>query len=405
MPYLLPDLGLLAFGPLWSALTMLALVFGIWFYARQILTTNLIAAMFCALYLATNYLFILGFFSFQWGVAFAFVALGALEAWRKNHKPVWFAIYTFACVACYGSHLAAFAILGAICLLKRQFVALLPFAALTIYHVLLVPSHPEVFGGALNHNTVADKFGHFIEALFVRQNYVLDRCLLALFWGILILALWPSEPRPAGAVTRPLITTCALAALIYFVLPIGIGAIFYLDERALPFFYVPLLILALRVSESSRLIPALCAILAIANLGSLALFLPRQNREVAEYRAALQTIPERKTVLPIYTRQRDGSTYPLRHAASFYVADRHGYIPYLFSQVNGGGPSGYFLDHSTIYRPPQNWYMTDASPDWEKVAKTYDYVVITKPWDPARIDVKHLTLHYENEMATVFRVR
>jgi hypothetical protein len=148
-----------------------------------------------------------------------------------------------------------------------------------------------------------------------------------------------------------------------------------------------------------------CSLLAVGNFGSLAWFLPRQNRLVAQYREAVRTIPARKIVLPIQTRERDGNTYPLRHAAAFYVLDREGYIPYLFSQVNGGGPSGYFLDHSTIYRPPQDWYLRGAAADWEQVARTYDYVVITKPWYVGRIDTGRLELQYENAVASVFRVR
>jgi hypothetical protein len=39
------------------------------------------------------------------------------------------------------------------------------------------------------------------------------------------------------------------------------------------------------------------------------------------------------------------------------------------------------------------------------VAATYDYVIITKPWRPERLDLSRLELHYENAAATVFRVR
>ncbi len=120
MPYMLPDLGLILLirtvgfqsaGPIWSTLTLRALVLSIWFYARQFLTASwaISAALLCSWYIATNYLFILGFFSFQWGIASAFIALGALESWRCNKGIV---LYMAACVFCYGSHLAPFAILA-----------------------------------------------------------------------------------------------------------------------------------------------------------------------------------------------------------------------------------------------------------------------------------------------------
>jgi hypothetical protein len=426
MPYMLPDLGVILLirtvgfqiaGPVWSTLTMLALVLSIWFYARQILTTPsaITAALLCSWYIATNYLFILGFFSFQWGIAAAFIALGALEAWRRDKGII---LYMTACLFCYGSHLAPFAILAVIVtsiglirtILKQQAwtrfaLELSPFALLTAYHLLLVPAHPEAPTGDLNHNTVADKFGHFVEALFVRQNYVIDRSILVLFWAIIVIALWFGTGRRKH---WELATICAIAAAIYFVLPFGIGAIVYLDERALPFFFIPLLILSLRIFESTSrpaLLLTACALLAAANLGSLALFLPRQNHEAAQFREALLAIPSNKIVLPIQTHGRDGNTYPLRHVASFYAAEHAGYVPYLFSQISGGGPSGYFRDLSTIYRPPPNWYIDNTSADWEKIAQAYDYVAITKPWLRERIDLSRLDLYYENAAATVFRVK
>lgn len=434
MPYILPDLGMMAaigmFGfdwacPIWSTLTMLALVLSVWFYARQFLVTPwaLAAAMLCSWYLATNYLFILGFFSFQWGVAAAFVVLGSLEAWRRGENAV--GLYVFACLFCYGSHMASFVIVAALvgCVGFARVIRkeeswlrlageLSPFAALTIYHLLLVPAHPESLGGKLTHNTVADKFGHFVEAMFVRQNYVVERTVLVLFWAIVLAAMWFGVRKVGPGRHWELAAICVLAALIYFVLPFGLGGIFYVDERALLFFFIPLLILALRLFEESSpgsgkvmALMVACCLLAGANLGALALFLPRQNREVALYREALRSIPARKTVLPIHTRHRDGNTYPLRHAGSFYTVDRDGYVPYFFSQENASGPAGYFTDLSPIYRPGQSWYMGKGEPDWGRVDRAYDFVVITKPWTSRRIDRGRLELYFENEVATVFRVR
>ena len=205
---------------------------------------------------------------------------------------------------------------------------------------------------------------------------------------------------------------CGLAAIIYFILPFGLAGIFYVDERALPFFFIPLLVLSLRIFERSApdgnqvtILMVACSLLAAANLGSLASFLPRQNREVAQFREALLTIPPRQAVLPIHTRRKDGNTWPLRHAGSFYTAERGGYTPYLFSSITRGGPSGYFTDLSSIYRPGQDWYMGEGSANWDEVTRSYDYVAITKPWEAERIDLSRLEFYYENSVATVFRVR
>ncbi len=430
MPYMLPDLGLIlairAFGfefacLFWSTLTMLALSGAVWFYARQMLTTfwGVAAAVLCSWYFATNYLFILGFFSFQWGIAAAFVALGALEAWRKKDQWGWMALYFIACICCYGAHLASFAMLaatvGAVGLLKKQSWMrlaweLFPLAALAAYHVLLVPAHPES-PGTPNHSTVGDKFGHFVESMFVRQNYVVDRAILILFWGIIAGAIWFAMRRTGLGRYWELATVCGLAAAIYFVLPFGSGAMMYVDERALPFFFIPLLILALCLFESAEpgrgpiiVLLVACSLLAAANFGSLASFLRRQNQEVALFRQALLTIPPGRVVLPVTTRRKDGNTWPLRHVGSFYAAERGGYVPYLFSGATGGGPAGYFTDQSAIYRPEQSWYVNEGSVDWDEVVRAYDYVVITKPWDSGRLDLGRLELCYENSGATVFRV-
>ncbi len=428
MPYMLPDLGsMLAiriFGfnlacPIWSTLTMLVLVLAVWIYARQMLTSSWAvgAAVLCGWYFATNYLFIQGFFSFQWGVAAAFLALAALEAWRRTNARGWMILYVAACFICYGSHLASFAMLAAIVattgLIKwrgwmRFGCELLPLAVLGGYQLTMLHS----VGGMIERSTLKDKLGHFIEAFFVRQNYVMDRSILALFWCIVLVTIWFSMRRGADFRKQwELAAICGLAAVIYFALPFGLAGIVYVDERALPFFFMPLTILALRMFEDSQpagrhvaLLTTACALLAIANLGSLAWFLPAQNSELAEYREALRRIPEGKTVLPILTRQRSGNTYPLRHAGSFYAAERGGYVPYLFSQVNASGPAGYFVDLSTIYRPPQSWYLDHTEVDWRKVNEAYEYVVITKPWIEGRIDTSRLETFYENSVATVFRV-
>ncbi len=49
--------------------------------------------------------------------------------------------------------------------------------------------------------------------------------------------------------------------------------------------------------------------------------------------------------------------------------------------------------------------MGEGSPDWDEIARSYDYVAITKPWKAERIDLRRLELYYENDTATVFRVR
>ena len=435
VPYMLPDLGFIALlrqlgaeraYPMWSMLSMLVLALGVSLYACQLLETSWgkAAALLCSWYFATNYLFILGFFSFQWGLAAAFVALGALEAWRRGKSRWWIALYALACFACYGAHMACFAILaglvgatGLVRILRKEQspprlgLELLPFAILVAYHLPAVPTRPDMASRTIA-SIIFDKFGHLFQAMFARQSYIIDRPMLVPYGAIVVAAIWFGIRRRVDL--RPhwqLVLVSSLGAALYFALPSGLGAVAYVDQRALPFFFIPALMLALRIFESaspSRLQIALligaCFLLVAINLGSLARFLPRQSRQVAEYRQAIAAIPEGLVVLSIDTARRDGNTWPMRHAGTFYASDRKGYTPYLFSQQNASGPSGYFLDLRHVYEPGQEWYAREETPDWERVAATYDYVIVTKPWRPERLDLSRLALHYENSAATVFRV-
>jgi len=436
VPYMLPDLefifllrhlGAVRAYPMWSMLSMLSLALGVSVYACQWLETGWAkaAALLCCWYFATNYLFILGFFSFQWGLAGAFVALGALEAWRRGKSRWWTVLYALACFACYGAHMACFAILagliGATGLARifrkeqtglRFALELLPFAVLVAYHFPAVPARPDVASRTVG-TIIFDKFGHLLQAMFVRQSYTIDRPMLLPYGLIVVAAIWFGMRRRVDLRRHwQLVLVSGLGAALYFVLPSGLGSVAYVDQRALPFFFIPALMLALRVFESASpsrrqiaLLIAACFLLVAINLGSLARFLPRQSRQVAEYRQAIAAIPEGLVVLSIDTQTRDGNTWPLRHAGTFYASDRKGYTPYLFSQQNASGPSAYFLDLRHIYQPGQEWYQREEMPDWERVAMTYDYVIVTKPWHPERLDLSRLDLHYENAAATVFRVR
>lgn len=468
VPYTLPDLGLILLlrrlgvdsaYRVWSTLTVLVLAFAIWAYARQILTTSwaVAAAVLCSWYFATSYYLILGFFAFQWGLAAAFIALAALEGSRRNERKRawWIGLYAIACLACYAMHIAVFAILaglvGVIGLVRvfrkeqswfRLIWELFPLALLSAYHFPLVPAPAaadwmaqipvagnslfrslltrpdyviqgliQMFGGGIVAGVSWFKLGSFFVAMFIRENYIVDGVILTLFWGIIAGAIWCGRPAEfrrhwqLGAV-------CGLAAALYFVLPFWWEAVAYVDQRPLPFLFISLLLLSLRIFEGSNpsrrqiaVLMVACTSLAALNLVSLALFLPKQSRQVGRYRDALLTIPEGRVVLSIDARRRDGNTYPLRHAGAFYTVDRHGYTPYIFSNRTGSGPSEYFSDLSSIYRPPQRWYRSNSTCDWGKVTENYDYVIITKPWRAERIDLSRLELHYENPVATVFRVR
>ena len=270
----------------------------------------------------------------------------------------------------------------------------------------------QLLGGGILAGVTWFKIGSFFVSMFIRQSYWLDGAILTIFWTIIVGAFWCGRKQADLRCHWRLAAVCGLAAALYFLLPFWWEAVAYVDQRALPFLFIPLLMLSLRIFEASKpdakqisILIIACSLLAVLNFVSLARFLPRQSRQVARYREAIHTIPEGRVVLAVDARRRDGNTYPLRHAGAFYAADRHGYTPYIFSNRTGSGPAEYFSDLSLIYRPSQRWYRSNGECDWGKVAENYDYLIVTKPWRGDRIDLSRLELRYENPVATVFQVR
>jgi len=89
-----------------------------------------------------------------------------------------------------------------------------------------------------------------------------------------------------------------------------------------------------------------------------------------------------------------------RTAASFAVIDRHAWIPYLFSG-NRGNPMKYFRYTHRPDAPDESWYRTrlDSSVDWNYVSRRYPYLLVTKPFEPARIPIKARTVAENNAAA------
>jgi hypothetical protein len=69
------------------------------------------------------------------------------------------------------------------------------------------------------------------------------------------------------------------------------------------------------------------------------------------------------------------------------VIDRQVLFPYLFSG-NTGQSMTYFRYVDLPYRPDDNWYMQGPPlVDWHRIACTYQYILVTRPFDLQRIDV------------------
>src|SRR5208283_744732 len=127
---------------------------------------------------------------------------GALEAWRRGKSRWWIAVYALACFACYGAHMACFAILAGLAgatglarIFRKEQTALrlaqelLPFVVLVAYRLPTLPTRPEMASRTIG-SIIFDKFGHLLQAMFVRQSYIIDRPMLLPFGAIVVAAIW-----------------------------------------------------------------------------------------------------------------------------------------------------------------------------------------------------------------------
>ncbi len=74
--------------------------------------------------------------------------------------------------------------------------------------------------------------------------------------------------------------------------------------------------------------------------------------------------------------------------SSYLVMDRAALMPYLFSG-DGGHPMEYFRYRHKPYAPMERWYNAEVAVpvDWDAIACSYEYLLIDKPYDAARIPI------------------
>jgi len=149
----------------------------------------------------------------------------------------------------------------------------------------------------------------------------------------------------------------------------------------------------------------LAAILAMLNLGYLAIHLTRGDAWMSSYRELVARIPRSATVLPIYTSRQEGAVAPRLHSSSYIVMDRVALIPYLFSGDAGAPVLQYFRYKSRPYAPIERWYsvIDPGAVDWHTVACSYDSLLVGKPYDSKRIFVRNSTVA-ENSSAALLKV-
>ncbi len=443
IPYLLGDLiltaavglfGLTGGAALWALLVFLSLPCAALFYARVrgIEVKGRALLLLLSIYLATDWFFVIGFLSFRISVAMLIATLALVELLRRKWSYPLFAIYLAAVALDYLMHLSPLvflaAALGVTALvrlrlrtttLRAETALFLPVLALLAWHFTIASGYrqpgdqiasPYLWG------TWANKFAR-IGSEFFHFTPRVDVLLALLFAASLF--IWVGNPRAifrGPALRRPLLLELLALSMtflaMFFVLPLGYSEAFYVDTRPLPlatFFFVCACLALPRPAPASRARsePAalvLAGLLGVGNLAYLTHHMVPERAWVSEYRSLAAALPFHARVLPIFTYGREGAVVPFLHTSGYLSTDRAAIEPYVFAAENGN-PMKYFRYAHLPYDPPEVWYGEIPRPqlDWRAVARDYDFILVTKPYDPRVIALPTQAVA-DNSTATLLRV-
>jgi hypothetical protein len=441
IPYLLGDLALAAatrlFGVanaavFWSILTFLSLPAALLVYLS---TTRLrpdaqAMLVLVSLYIATDWFFLMGFLEYRVGVALTLLVLALAERFRMQSTLGRLSLFTVVLFAGYLTHLTTLVFaatllttMGVWRLLTRQTrlpveaALLVPCAALLLWHfgftgVYRQPGdlveNPYVWG------TLELKLAG-LSGEFQRYHPRSDQLMLLALGAAVVCQVgyfWRARVRLPAVSTEFLVLAGSMLAA-YFILPMGYAEAYYVDVRALPYMVLFLLlgVLSLVPADSAGPTgkPVLALLFAVALVGGnfvyLAKHMQSQKQWLAEYRSVIAVVPTRSRVLPIYTHAREGSVVPFLHSFAFASIDRDAVIPYL-QTGDTGNPQKYLRYRRRPYAPDEMWYsnLPPSRVDWETVACEYQYLLVTKPFDPARLAVS-TRVTKENSSASLLAIQ
>jgi hypothetical protein len=354
--------------------------------------------------------------------------LALVELLRRRWSYALFALYAAAVVLDYLMHLSPiiflFAALGLTGLLRlwlrtttlrREVALFVPVLVVLAWHFIVAvhyrePTDPVAsayFWGTLQSKLarLGSEFFHYTPRTDVLLVLVLAGCLFART-GV---PRWRDLRRP---LVLELLALALLFVVTYFALPVGYAEAYYVDTRPLPlasfFFIAACLALPrpdpVRHPRRESIAFLLAVLLGVGNLAYLARHFTTQARWIAQYRSVVAAIPEHGRVFPIYTSGGDGSVVPFLHVSAFVSMDRAALEPYVFAGDNGN-PMKYFRYIHRPYDPTEVWYGDIPRPpiDWNAIARDYDFLVITKPFDPAALAVPTRTMT-ENSSAALLAI-
>jgi len=439
VPYVLGDLilatathllGVTGAAVFWSVSSFASLPCALWYYlgATRLRPDSKALLVLLSSYLSTDWFFLVGFIEFRLGVALTLVVLGLAERFRTKPTAAWLLVYTVALSAGYLTHLTTLVFVSALAgttsllrLVRRtsrvpvELALLLPCAALLLWHFGFTGAyrHPDdLVENPYIWGTVAGKLARVI-AEFQRYNPRPDLLMWVIFATTVTCYVgrlrWRDLRTSAGF--EFLVMASAMLA-VYCILPAGYSEAYYVDVRALPFLslYVLLTFLGTTPREDGK--PAgrqtLALILAVTlvagNMVYLAAHMHRQKQWLDQYRSVISKIPRGAYVLPVYTHAPEGEVVPFLHAFAFAAIDRDAVVPYL-QTGDTGNPQKYLRYRHRPDAPDQLWYgnLPPSPVEWRRVACEYRFLLVTKPFDPARLALT-TSLVAENNSASLLAI-
>jgi hypothetical protein len=299
--------------------------------------------------------------------------------------------------------------------LRTEALLLAPIAVMLAWHFGVAVGYSLPGDPIENLYTWGTVYGKIarLSAEFLRYARVPDVVMMLMLGACVLLRA--GRPRLRDLAEPRVLEMLALAATflaMYVVLPMGYADAWYVDVRPLALVSVFVILACLNLPTPRSwahgprlpLTLTLAVLLVIGNLAYLTKHLLKEDAWLSQYRALVAVIPHGAHVLPVYTCPREGTLMPFLHADSFVTIDRGGVTPYEFTG-DTANPMKYFRYADKLYSPDESWYNNPLlySVEWPSVARDYDFVLVTKPFEPRRIHVPVTTLA-ENETAALLAI-
>lgn len=345
-----------------------------WFLWQANRTEIKLALLGCALSYYT--LFLWGFTQYQLGVSLCFLMLGTWFWYSRDCSLLRAAAFAAITLATYLAHALGFAAAAFILVLYE--LAGLNWEGLFRLACFLGPpsllflwARPGLSKeNALVLRPILEKFAALKAVPTMGYDAPLQNIFVAGLVVCLLLAV--VRNRDLQVNWRWLVAAVGLF-LIYLLLPYGWGESFDIDVRLVP----PLCLLSLAVLRVGRR-ATLVAVLAIALVALRVLDITRgfrsESTKSAVMNEAIEHLPRGAKIFPLVDTCADDD--PLDdyyiHYWAYSVIRRGDVSPYLFD-VPGQTPMR--INDNGSYTPDGYWgHCYDEEPDWQLVAKDYDYV-------------------------------